>query len=341
MREGCFKVKWKPNSNGKDGNAREVSKGEANMEKIKSINKTNRVATWEMVGKSANAKKISDALRAVGLDFEVEKRPLFFGPNMKKIADKVATVRKDVDGYMGIVGKGYEICQNETAFAFADYIDEKLKFTRGGMTYAGLCWVIGQLPSIKILGEDYTPCIVLQNSFNGRFKVRANIVALNKANYAQFNIGLYGIANTIAIRHTASLPSRMKQGQETLTSIREYMDGLRKMAERYANIKMDKNQIEMFVNVLFPVKENMNEVAKANILKNRNAFLACYDDDGNKAHYGNAWGLIRAYADYTTHTVGKNTKTKFESKFMETTLTNKRFTGFLKKLEGVTGVKVA
>ena len=307
----------------------------------KTIVKTNRVATWENVGKSANTKKISDALKAVGLDFEVEKRPIFFGPDMKKITDKVATVRTDREGYMGIVGKGYEICQNEAAFAFADYIDEKLRFTRGGMTYSGLCWVVGQLPSIKILGEEYTPCIVLQNSFNGKYKVRANIVALNTANYAQFNIGLYGISNTISIRHTASLPSRMKQGQDTLVGVREYMDGLRKMAERYANIKMDKTQIEMLIEVMFPIKENMNEVAKTNLLKQRKAFLDCYDDAGNKAHWGNAWGLIRAYADYTTHTIGKDTKTKFERKFIKTTLSNKKFGGFLKKLEGVTGVKVA
>ena len=307
----------------------------------KNIVKTARVATWENVGKSTNTQKISDALKAVGLDFEVEKRPLFFGPNMKKIADKFATVRTDRDGYLGIVGKGYEICQNETAFAFADYIDEKLKFTRGGMTYSGLCWVVGQLPAIKILGEDYTPCIVLQNSFNGKYKVRANIVALNQASWSQFNIGLAGIASTLTVKHSSSLPYRMKQGQEALTSVREYMDGLRKVAEKYASIKMDKEQIEMFVSVLFPVKENMNETAKANVVKNRTAFLACYDDAGNKTHRGNAWGLIRAYADYMTHTIGKDTKTKFERKFMKTTLSNKKFGGFLKKLEGVTGVKVA
>lgn len=304
------------------------------------INKTTG-ATWENIGKSANATKIDAALKAVGLDFEVEKRPLFFGPDMKKIADKVATVRTDKEGYMGIVGKGYEICQNATAFAFADYIDAKLRFTRGGLTYNGLCWVVGELPAIKILGEDYVPCIVLQNSFNGKYKVRANIVALNTANYAQFNLGLYGVANTIAIRHTASLPSRMKQGQATLTGVREYMDGLRKAAEKYAGIKMDKTQIEMLVQVLFPVKENMNETAKANVIKQRAAFLACYDDKGNKTNWGNAWGLIKAYADYVTHTVGKDTKTKFERKFVKTTLSNKKFGSFLKKLEGVTGVKVA
>ena len=302
--------------------------------------KTDKVASWDMVGKSANTKKITDALKAVGLDFDVEKRPLFFGPDMKKISDKCATVRTDKDGYLGIVGKGYEICQNEVAFAFADYIDEKLKFTRGGMTYSGLCWVVGQLPSIKILGEDYTPCIILQNSFNGKYKVRANIVALNTSNYAQFNIGFNGIANTISILHKASLPSRMKQGQATLVGVREYMDGLRQAAEKYASIKMDKNQIEMLIEVLFPIRESMSEKVKENVIANRTTFLSCYNEDGNKVHYGNAWGLIRAYADYITHTMSGKKSKSYERNFMKTSLSTNKFGGFLKKLEAVTGKKV-
>lgn len=310
------------------------------MAKSTKITKTNG-ATWELVGKSTNTKKIADALSACGLNFEVEKRPLFFGPDMKGIKDKFATVRTDKEGFMGIVGKGYEICQNATAFAFADYIDPNLTFSRGGLTYSGLCWIVGKLPAIKILGEDYTPCIVLQNSFNGKYRVRANIVALNTANWAQFNIGLYGLTNTISILHKSSLPAKMKQGQDALVSVRKYMDGLRKVAEKYAEIKMDKEQIEMLVSLLFPIRENMSESVKAGIIKKRTEFLACYNDAGNKAHRGDAWGLIRAYADYTTHTVGGTKVKTFERRFMDTTLGKNTFGGFLKKLETVTGKKVA
>jgi len=305
------------------------------------ISKTENIATWEMIGKGADSTKIKAALKSVGLDFTVEKRPMYFGPDMKRIKEVFATVRTDRETFLGTVGPKYEICQNESAFAFADFIDSKLKFTRGGMTYTGLCWVVGEMPAIKILGEDYIPCIVLQNSFNGQYKVRANIVALSTANYAQFNIGLHGIANTIALRHTPSLPSRMKMGQAALVGIREYMDGLRKIAERYAAIKMDKRQIQMLLEVMFPIKENMSDTSKATVLAKRKLFLDCFNDKGNKTHHGDAWGLIRAYADFVTHTTGKDTKTKHERKFMETTLGKNTFGGFLRKLEGVTGVKVA
>lgn len=305
------------------------------------MTKMDKVATWEMVGKKADAKRVEDALKCVGLDFQVEKRPIFFGPDMKKIADKFATVRKDREGYMGIVGKGYEICQNDKAFEFANYIDDKMKFTRGGLTYSGLCWVIGELPAIKILDEEYVPCICLQNSFNGKYKVRANIVALNYATCSQINFALNGMSNTIQIRHTKNLPAKMRQGQEALASVTNYMDGLRKVAEKYAGIKMDKTQIDTLMDILFPMKQNMSEQVKARVNENRKAFLACYDDEGNKKHYGSAWGLIKAYADYATHTIGKDTKTKYERKFMKSTISNgKNFNSFLKKLSEVTGQKV-
>lgn len=301
---------------------------------------TTRGATWENVGKSANTAKIEDALTRVGLNFDVEKRAIYFGPDMKKISDKYATVRTDREGFLGIVGGGYQICPNGVAFAFADYIDSKLKFTRGGMTYSGLCWVVGEMPAIKILGDDYVPCVILQNSFNGKYQLRASIVALNRATGSQVNIPMDGIAASIKVKHLRSLPSKMKQGQDTLVGVRKYMDGLRKVAERYANVKMDKEQIEMFLSVLFPIKEKMNETAKANVIKCRKAFLACYDDAGNKKHYGNAWGVILAYANYVTHTITKNTKTAPERKFMATSI-GKGFGGFLRKLEGVTGKKIA
>ena len=302
--------------------------------------KITKGATWEQVGKSANTSKIEDALTKVGLNFDVEKRGIYFGPDMKGIKDKYATVRTDKEVALGIVGPGYQICPNAVAFAFADYIDSKLKFTRGGMTYTGLCWVVGEMPAIKILGEDYVPCVVLQNSFNGKYQLRASIVALNRATGSQVNIPMDGIASSIKVKHLRSLPSKMKQGQDTLVGVRKYMDGLRKVAERYANVKMDKEQIEMFLSILFPIREKMNETAKANVLRNRKAFLACYDDAGNKKHWGNAWGVILAYANYVTHTITKNTKTAPERKFMATSI-GKGFGGFLKKLEGVTGKKIA
>lgn len=312
--------------------------GDATMAKM---TKMDKVATWEMVGQGADTKKIGDALTKVGLDFGVEKRAIFFGPNMKKIADKYATVRTDKEEEMGIVGKGYEICPNDKAFAFADYIDDKMTFTRGGLTYSGLCWVMGELPPIKILGEDYTPCLCLQNSFNGKYCLRANIVALHNATGSQVNMALNGVASTIKVKHSVNLPSKMRQGQEALAAVTEYMDGVRKVAEKYANVKMNKDQIDMFMRILFPIRPNMSEQAKANVLANRDMFMACYDDDGNKTNRGNAWGLIRAYADYATHTIGKDTKTKYERKFMESTLGNgKNFTSFIKKLNEVTGTKI-
>jgi hypothetical protein len=60
--------------------------------------------------------------------------------------------------------------------------------------------------------------------------------------------------------------------------------------KKYAAIKMDKTQIEMFVEVLFPIRENMNDRVKETVLRKRQMFLSCYNEEGNKIHQGNAWG---------------------------------------------------
>lgn len=292
-------------------------------------------ATWEIIGKGANATKVADALKATGLDFTVEKRSLFFGPNMKKVERKFATVAKETETFMGIVGDGYEICQNETAFSFADYIDHDLKFVRGGITYSGLCWLVAELPSVRILDEEFVPCLCLQNSFNGKYSLRANIVPIHKATGAQMNPAT-DVTNALALKHLSYLPAAMKAGQEALKGVSDYMKSLDKMARRYNDIRMNKAQVEMLTDLLFPLRKNMSEAVRAKISEQRRKFVAVHDSTtGGRPSHETAWGLMMSYANYLTHQETKNTKTKFERRFMDTTLGRNPFGDFLRKLETV------
>ena len=74
----------------------------------------------------------AEALQHAGLDYTVEKRPLFTydtenseaNPDTSLIIPEVgvpgyfATVRKDTDEVLGVVGKDYEVVQNTDAFSF-------------------------------------------------------------------------------------------------------------------------------------------------------------------------------------------------------------------------------
>jgi phage/plasmid-like protein (TIGR03299 family) len=78
----------------------------------------------------------AEAIQFAGLDYEVEKRPLFTNGLNNELAGTVmgihvpkteiptyfATVRNDNNEVLGVVGKDYEVVQNVDAFTFFDAI---------------------------------------------------------------------------------------------------------------------------------------------------------------------------------------------------------------------------
>ena len=79
-----------------------------------------------------------EAIEFAGLNYTVEKRPLFTYDNENQIANEeveikipeinvpnyYATIRTDTEQVLGVVGKDYEIVQNVDAFSFFDAIVE-------------------------------------------------------------------------------------------------------------------------------------------------------------------------------------------------------------------------
>ena len=104
-----------------------------------------RTATWAGIGSDVTEMKtLDDVLNSAGLNFEVEKRPLYTrnAGKLIKIDGTVSTVRKDTGDVLGIVGDKYQVCQNRDAFDFINYIDDDVKFVKAGITYSGLVYVI-------------------------------------------------------------------------------------------------------------------------------------------------------------------------------------------------------
>lgn len=96
-----------------------------------------RTTTWHAIGKSVEeCKDLEGALAASGLDYTVEKRPVYgrlFGED-KLIPNRFVTTR-DNDGHMyDIVSDKFEIVQNREAFDFVNYMGDDLQFRKAGET---------------------------------------------------------------------------------------------------------------------------------------------------------------------------------------------------------------
>lgn len=286
-----------------------------------------RSTTWSAIGKSVQeCKDLESVLKTSGLDYTVEKRPVWVnaGPVdltdcMNKVPNRFATVRMTDNHVYDIVSDKFEIVQNRDAFDFIRYIGDDISFIKAGETFNGMVYIIGALPDVDILGDAFTPYVIFCNGFNGKTKILAAITPLRIICQNQFNFAFSNAENTVAIRHVQNAQAKLEDAREVLQVTAGYMSRLTFMAERFASIKLGPASLDLLLDNMFPMKdaESINAFKRHQLEEARTAFKNAYLADDNSNHRGTAWGLVNAYTDFITHKApGGNNSTKEEGKFI-------------------------
>lgn len=288
-----------------------------------------RTTTWHAIGKTVEqCKDLQGVLAASGLDYEVVKEPVLAWPGEERgeapvtIPHRFVTMREN-DGHMyDVVSDKFEIVQNREAFDFVNYMGEDLRFLKAGETESGMVYIIGALPNVNILGDEFTPHVLFRNGFTGKIKITAAICPLRLVCQNQFNFAFRNTENTTTIRHVQNVHDKLEEAREVLKMSVDFMQELNTMAEEFAAVKLNPTDLDRLLDRMFPIadRESLNafklhqlEVARA---KFKNAYLA--DDNAN--FRGTAWGIINAYTDFITHREAMgNSPTKAEGKFMTVT----------------------
>lgn len=291
----------------------------------------NREATWERTGtdiKSAGG--ISEALSLSGLDYFVEKVPLFLESGFA-IPDKFATVKMNSNDVLGIVGNDYQVCQNIEAFDFVDYIEENIQFVKAGQTRTGIVYVIAKLPPQYVLGDETIPYVIFQNGHNGLVSIRTAISPLRVVCQNQFSLAFKGAENAISIRHLVSMETKMLAAREVLKSSLVYMDRLREEARELSAIRIDAPIADSLIVNYYPITEEMSVSQIARAHEKREKLLTNYlHSDDNQNFKGTAWGMINAYSDVITHDEPIRKSSNWEeSRFMSVTLSPRLMMAFM------------
>lgn len=288
-----------------------------------------RTTTWHNIGKSVEeCKSLEAVLTASGLDYTVEKNPVYTflddeDKNPIEIPNRFVTVRKEDGHTYDIVSDKYEIVQNRDAFDFVNYMGSELQFEKAGETASGMVYIIAKLPKVSILGDAFTPHVIFRNGFSGKTKIMAAICPLRIVCQNQFNIAFAEAQNTVAIRHVQNAETKLSEAREVLKMSADYMAKLNETAEKYAAFKLTEQQLSRVLEIMFPLKDaaNMNAFKRHNLEEQLASFKAAYMADDNSNFRGTAWGLVNAYTDFITHKAPQgNTETKEEGKFMTVTL---------------------
>ncbi len=223
-----------------------------------------------------------EALEFAGLNYTVEKRPIFtYGtPNFKADPDAdivipeievpgyFATVRTDTDQVLGMVGKDYRIVQNTDAFTFFDSIvggDGILYETAGALGNGERIFITAKLPDYIKVGSDdlIEKYIFLTTSHDGSGSITAAFTPIRVVCVNTLSMALNNCSNVVKIRHTESAQERLKQAHKIMGISSTLSTQLEVIFNEWTKVKItDKQVMRLIQEAMAPSKEVLENIRR-------------------------------------------------------------------------------
>jgi len=218
----------------------------------------------------------AEAIKHAGLNYTVEKRPLFTydtenhtgDPDTDilipeiEVPDFYATVRTDTEDVLGVVGNDYEIVQNVNAFDFFDSIvggkDGILYETAGALGKGERIFITAKLPDYIRIGRDdlIEQYLFLTTSHDGYGSITAAFTPIRVVCQNTLNAALRNHSHSIKIRHTASAVDRLKQAHQLLGVTHLLASELEEVFNNWSRIRITDNAVKRLIQVaMAPNKE--------------------------------------------------------------------------------------
>jgi len=232
---------------------------------------------WHGLGKIVQDYPTSkEALQFAGLDFTVEKRPLFTYDTENQQADRdntdivipeiyvpnfYATVRTDTDTPLGIVGKDYRVVQNIDAFSFFDSIvggDGIMYETAGALGKGERIFITAKLPDYIKVGSDdlIEKYLFLTTSHDGYGSITAAFTPTRIVCNNTLNAALQNCTNTIKIRHTANAEDRLKEAHKVMGITNKLSQELDTIFNQWAKVRITDGEVRKLIQLaMVPNKE--------------------------------------------------------------------------------------
>jgi len=239
---------------------------------------------WHDLGQIVEGYPTSrEALTLAGLDYTVEKRPLFTydTENYKanedtdikipeiEVPNFYATMRTDTDQVLGLVGKDYKVVQNTDAFSFFDSIvggDGIMYETAGALGNAGeRIFITAKLPDYIKVGSDdlIEKYIFLTTSHDGSGSITAAFTPVRIVCANTLSMALHNCSNVVKIRHTESAQERLKQAHKIMGISNMLTTQLDAIFNQWAKVKItDKQVLRLIQEAMSPSREVLDNVRK-------------------------------------------------------------------------------
>jgi phage/plasmid-like protein (TIGR03299 family) len=218
----------------------------------------------------------SEAIRFAGLDYKVEKRKLFTYDNENQngnpdtdiiipeieVPNYFATVRTDTEQVLGVVGKDYEVVQNEDAFSFFDAIvggSDGIQYeTAGALGKGERIFITAKLPDYIKVGTDdlIEQYLFLTTSHDGFGSIMAAFTPVRVVCQNTLNAAFKNCSNAVKIRHTSNAKERLEQAHKVMGisyKLSEYLDCA---FNQWSKVRITDKQVRKLIQLaMVPNKE--------------------------------------------------------------------------------------
>ena len=266
-----------------------------------------RQVPWHGLGTMVQEAPTSeDALRMAELDWRVEQTPVFTDAGIEIPGYKAN--RRNTDGsILGIVSDRYRIVQNTEAFEFTDAIvgeteDGVVKYETAGSLCGGKrIWLLAKMPTKKVLDDDVEPYMFFSNSHDGTGAIKVGMTPVRIVCANTLAIALNTAKRQWSTKHVGDMQSKLEEAKLCLRMADSYMANLDVEADRLANAKFYREQVEEILDEMFPVDDNTSERKKNNIVQFKNQFWTAYNMPDIQKFEDSAWMAVNAMSDVITH----------------------------------------
>jgi len=278
---------------------------------------------WHGLGQIVKGAMTSkEAIELGGLGYTVIKEKILTESGLE-LPDNFATIRKDTNVPLGVVGNRYTVVQNADAFVFFDAIvgqGQAIFETAGALGKGEKVFVTAKMPNyIRIAGtDDITEVyVVLTNSHDGSGAVICGITPVRIVCQNTLRMALKGMKNSVSIRHTKNAESSLAEAHKLLNIVNSHTEKMNQLVNSLSLKKVSDTQVKELLAGLFPAK-NEDEVPKRTDSIRSEVFNSYMTGVGQERILGTAWGVLNGLTHYTSHSKNyKDADTKFSNLILD------------------------
>lgn len=312
-----------------------------------------REIPWHGLGQiTKGALNSEEAIKAAGLDYEVETAPIFasIGTNLShqdalenncvikysdddgntisteykqgiEVPNKFATYRKDTGAAFGVVGSRYTVVQNIDAFSFFDEIvgkGEAIYETAGALGNGEIVFITAKLPDhINVPGEEIDKYLILKSAHDGKGSIVVGFTPVRVVCSNTLNWALSTLTSKISIRHTATAHDKLREASKVMGIANQLSEEL---GEIFTNLKRQSimdDEVKVFFRELLYDRERFDNkqfdsTQINNVINNMERFY--HVGVGQDSIIGTKFGVYNAVSGYYQNVkTSTNTKKMLES----------------------------